>query len=426
MKRIITAILVLTVAAALLVLPAAAAGNSRIQLSSQALAEGDKLEITYFLSGYAQVDTIGITFSIPEGLKLESAEWLLEEGIIKNVNIANCQAAWANDKSLDLSEETAVLRITCIAEKSSAGGMQIDISAVVKKGSAEQGQTAAQAQVKPPMAASAVSLNKDTLSLDLNGTGTFMLTAELSPAEATDKVVWSCDDSGVVKVSQDGTVTALKKGTAKVTATAGSASKSCTVTVTCSHDLKETPAKAPTCQAAGNKQYFTCIDCGTVLAADKRTETTVDQQKLEITGHTGGEASCSALAKCEHCGKAYGQLLPHAYGEEWIADETHHWHLCTICQTAKAGKAEHSYQWVTDREPTQLEAGVKHEQCECGAKRNENTAIPKLEHSHDKLQFREGVEPTCTTPGTVAHYYCQICQKYYATARNSASYSFAT
>ena len=267
MKRIITAILVLTVAAALLVLPAAAAGNSRIQLSSQALAEGDKLEITYFLSGYAQVDTIGITFSIPEGLKLESAEWLLEEGIIKNVNTANCQAAWANDKPLDLSEETAVLRITCIAEKSSAGGMQIDISAVVKKGSAEQGQTAAQAQVKPPMAASAVSLNKDTLSLDLNGTGTFVLTAKLSPAEATDKVVWSCDDSGVVKVSQDGTVTALKKGTAKVTATAGSASKSCTVTVTCSHDLKETPAKAPTCTDAGNYPYFTCKICGGYYAS---------------------------------------------------------------------------------------------------------------------------------------------------------------
>ncbi|MBQ3046633.1 MAG: hypothetical protein IJD54_01145 [Clostridia bacterium] len=64
---------------------------------------------------------------------------------------------------------------------------------------------------------------------------------------------------------------------------------------------------------------------------------------------------------------------------EWSTDETHHWHACKdeSC-TLIDGKEEHLFSWVTDKEPTVTEQGEKHEECECGLKKSEGTAIEKL------------------------------------------------
>ncbi len=37
----------------------------------------------------------------------------------------------------------------------------------------------------------------------------------------------------------------------------------------------------------------------------------------------------------------------------------------------------HNFEWVIDKEATETEDGLKHEECACGAKQNENTVIPK-------------------------------------------------
>ena len=64
--------------------------------------------------------------------------------------------------------------------------------------------------------------------------------------------------------------------------------------------------------------------------------------------HTGGTATCTALAVCDICGHTYGDLLPH------------------------------DYRWVIDQEATTEATGLKHEECTvCGDKRSEGTEIPK-------------------------------------------------
>lgn len=74
-----------------------------------------------------------------------------------------------------------------------------------------------------------VSLNKTELSLYEGDT--FTLEATVSPSNATDKTVtWSSSNSSVAKVS-NGHVTAVSEGSATITATAGSKSASCAVTV---------------------------------------------------------------------------------------------------------------------------------------------------------------------------------------------------
>lgn len=77
-----------------------------------------------------------------------------------------------------------------------------------------------------------VTLNCSTLTLEAGKTG--KLSATVLPASATDKtVIWSSSKPDVASVSSNGTVTAIKAGTALITATATNGkSASCTVTVT--------------------------------------------------------------------------------------------------------------------------------------------------------------------------------------------------
>lgn len=66
----------------------------------------------------------------------------------------------------------------------------------------------------------------------------------------------------------------------------------------------------------------------------------------------------------------------HSYGTEWKYDGTNHWHECECGD--KANTAAHSFQWVIDKAATKEATGIKHEECTvCGAKRSENTVIPK-------------------------------------------------
>lgn len=57
------------------------------------------------------------------------------------------------------------------------------------------------------------------------------MTATVTPADTTDAVTWSSSDETVATVSEDGTVTGIKEGTAVITATAGNVKAECTVTV---------------------------------------------------------------------------------------------------------------------------------------------------------------------------------------------------
>ena len=66
----------------------------------------------------------------------------------------------------------------------------------------------------------------------------------------------------------------------------------------------------------------------------------------------------------------------HSYGTDWKHDGTNHWHECECGD--KADTAAHSFRWVIDKAATKEATGIKHEECTvCGAKRSENTVIPK-------------------------------------------------
>ena len=78
--------------------------------------------------------------------------------------------------------------------------------------------------------ATGVTLDKTELSLTEGESAT--LTATVEPENATDKaIVWTSSDNAVATV-ENGVVTAVKAGTATITAACGAAADTCTVTVT--------------------------------------------------------------------------------------------------------------------------------------------------------------------------------------------------
>ena len=201
------------------------------------------------------------------------------------------------------------------------------------------------------------------------------------------------------------------------------------------HQVTHHAAAAATCVAEGTVEYWTCAsshcqsgkitygdkDCTKVLTSVK---TAVDpnnhgstevRNALEPTCYQEGRTGDTFCLACKKQVSA-SQVIPatgkHVADSKWSQDAQNHWHVCTTqgCG-ALVDKAEHSYQWKVDKKPTEETTGLKHEQCVCGVKRNENTVIAKLEH---KPVLVEGKEATCTEEGALEHYFCSNCGRYYA------------
>ena len=96
---------------------------------------------------------------------------------------------------------------------------------------AKAGEKSATCRVTVVTPVTGVTLDHNILSLEVGQNA--VLTATIYPEDATEKAVsWSTSDASVATVGETGVVTALKKGSAVVTAKAGDKSATCTVTVT--------------------------------------------------------------------------------------------------------------------------------------------------------------------------------------------------
>ena len=101
-----------------------------------------------------------------------------------------------------------------------------------------------------------ITLNKEVMELDLNGTTTETLIATVLPADATDPTVtWESDKPEIATVD-GGKVTAVAEGVAKITATAGDKSASCVVTVVDSTPKPESESSQKKIKEVDGKTLF--------------------------------------------------------------------------------------------------------------------------------------------------------------------------
>lgn len=307
-----------------------------------------------------------------------------------------------------------------------------------------------------PVAATSVSLNKTTLSLNTGACET--LIATVSPDNATNKnVTWKSSNTSVAAVDNSGKVTAIKKGTATITVTTadGSFTDACSVSVACSHSNTTVhPAKTSTCLVQGNNEYTTCDDCYIVVSGSdaklpfadhtyvekaeaqylKSTATciskavyykncsecgiagteTFEYGEFDMNNHVGAtyikdqkEATCyedgyTGDTYCSDCNVKIkdGTVIEkssHNPASVWSTDDNYHW---KTCQTVGCGniidKAEHSGGT----------ADCSHKAiCEvCGVEYGVIDA-----DNHINTEICNAVEVSCTQDGYTGDIYCKDC-----------------
>ncbi|MEE0807557.1 MAG: hypothetical protein U0M22_08895, partial [Acutalibacteraceae bacterium] len=108
-------------------------------------------------------------------------------------------------------------------------------------------------------------------------------------------------------------------------------------------NLVKIEAKAATHLTEGNIEYWHCDGCDKYFKDQAATEEIADLSETVIP----------KLA--EHTPDNTG----------WHSDDNNHWNTCAC--GAKLNEAAHTFEWVIDKQPTETEAGSKHEECTvCG------------------------------------------------------------
>ncbi len=161
------------------------------------------------------VEATGVTLSATAS-ELKVGETLALTATVAPENTTDKSVTWTSDN-------TAVATVDAAGKVTAVGLGVANITATCGKVSA----TCKVTVVKTPV--TSVTLDKTTLSLTEGDNAT--LTATVAPANATEKTVtWTSSDETVATV-KDGVVTAVKGGTATITATADGKSATCVVTV---------------------------------------------------------------------------------------------------------------------------------------------------------------------------------------------------
>ena len=251
-----------------------------------------------------------------------------------------------------------------------------------------------------------INLNKSSLTMD--ALGTFQMTASVYPDSANDKrITWSSSDPAIASVNENGLVTALKKGTATITAAAmdGSGVKStCKVTVSNTAYVCTDPAQLESPHNYDNS----CTDVWSYrldgasslnVTFDARTEMEDGFDYLYILDGSGKEVG-------KYTGKELAGKTVSVPGDtvqiRMASDKGNNaWGFKVTSVTAGSKTCQHVWDnGKVTKEPTETETGIKTYTCTlCGETKTET--IPKLTHEHSYKAVVTA--PTCTEKGYTTH-----------------------
>lgn len=449
-KKVLSALLVLCMVIAMIPMVLAADAKFALEVTApegktlSTLTEGDKITVTIKAPKIENV--AGITLAMKyDGEKMNFNEDITSElrlfdaDSLTSNNDSTIRIVWdEGSKNKTVEEGTIVMQMTFTAKAGVTGTAKFELgefdcnyySAFPNTSEFVVGNTppVSVTITAAPKPATGIALNKSTLTLKAGATET--LTATVTPADSTDEVTWISSDPEVARVDNTGLVTAVKKGSATITAKAGDQKATCAVIVNCAHSSTTVVAAEPsTCLVKGHGEYTKCNDCGEIVSGSAA--------ELPLAGHTYGawidEVSATHSANgvkghytCSVCHKNFDAAkaeladltisnAPHGTADSaWKSDETNHWHLCAAegCTEIVGTKAAHTFDWIIDTPATEETTGMKHEQCTVCGYPKAGVEIPRLDHVHT-LQPTAAKSATCKEDGNIAYWTCSSCHKIY-------------
>lgn len=167
-----------------------------------------------------QVGRIAVT-----SVELNKTSLQMKEGDTETL-VATVKPENATDKTITWSSSNA--NIASVDGNGKVMAVKEGTATITVKAGGESAACAV--TIKKDVPVSSIALNKTSLFLRVGESET--LTATIEPEGATDKaVIWSSSENSIAIVDENGKVTAIKEGSAVITAKAGEKSASCSVTV---------------------------------------------------------------------------------------------------------------------------------------------------------------------------------------------------
>ena len=329
---------------------------------------------------------------------LDQTELTINKGATAQLNLSMTPENFTDTVTWKSTDEK-VATISDSGEVKAVGAGTATIKVVV-------GDISATCQVTVLQPVTGIRLNKSSLTMD--ALDTFQMTASVYPDSANDKrITWSSSDPAIASVDENGLVTALKKGTATITAAAmdGSGVKStCKVTVSNTAYVCTDPAQLESPHNYDNS----CTDVWSYrldgalslnVTFDARTEMEDGFDYLYILDGSGKEVG--KYTGKELAGKTVsvpGDMVQIRMASD---DAGNAWGFKVT--SVKAGSETCQHVWdngKVTKEPTETETGVKTFTCtRCGETKTET--IPKLTHEHNYNAVVTA--PTCTEKGYTTH-----------------------
>ena len=292
---------------------------------------------------------------------------------------------------------------------------------------------------------------------------------EAVESQANGRNIWFCDLSAAKDNAGSGEHPSQVGNDKAAEILAKFITDNCLPTIKAGHKLVKTEAKAATCQAEGNIEYYTCSICGKIFG-DAAGTTEIDQkdtvtpkaahkldktEKKDATHFADGNIeyyTCSVCRKLFSDADGKNEItqeqtvigkIAHTYGD-YQHDENGHWKECscgdrtaegahtggtatcnkqaecTVCG-AKYGavdKTKHGETEVRDAKKATCTADgyTGDTYCkDCGDKLATGTVIPA---AHD-LKKVEAKAASCTAEGNIEYYRCSVCGKLYSDANGT-------
>lgn len=289
---------------------------------------------------------------------------------------------------------------------------------------------------------------------------------EAVESQANGRNIWFCDLSAAKDNAGAGEHPSQVGNDKAADILAKFIQNNCLSAIEAGHKLVKTEAKAATCQAEGNIEYYTCSVCRKLFSdADGKNEITQAQTvigKIAHTygdyqhdenghwkecscgdrtaegAHTGGTATCNEQAECTVCGAKYGAVDKTKHGETEVRDakkatctadgytgDTY----CKACgdklATGTVLPAAHNLNKVEAKASTcTAEGNIEYYRCSvCGKLFSDangtqviteaDTVVAKAAHELNKVEAKAA---TCTAEGNIEYYRCNVCGKLFGDA----------